>query len=550
MAVVQGLAGEWRRASGWGGPRSAGNAAVKMPTTGLYKMGDGSNSATNCFLARNTLRTRGFKMMNFSVGLKHNAECSYFEKGTFGGPHAHHTISSAWACHHARVWVLAHRDTPRAWTEKGTTGETAQQRRKPPHSASVEENDEDNILGEPFPMKPHCLKNPSDLCSVNISGQNLVSAKDDDFEKFDCVVFINAAENLLTLELFQKFPGLRELELPLNGLGNLQITAGDFLHLEDLDLSYNNLSPQDIWTLGDLSQLKVLRLTASGFGSLPLDSAHLRFPSQEVLSLDDNRLSDPSVFVSLSHLRSLRELNLDRNGISAVPYLHQAESRQFFLHPTLDGDSFRAEWSKSLSSLWQQSRPPRQEGTEVPAELEAKTGQLGYVVLQGSRQEGTLVPERYKGCEELLGGDTDADFTEPVGTQKNAQALYDILQHAPDYRDAKPPDRVQKPYVPQKKHGRVPGPPARKTKAEILEGILMAMRRNTLAITEVPSAMSLLRSQSLLLTARRRQGQDLNIKSSRGSESNFPESVASLADTVLLSSTNPSPSSATRSAIS
>lgn len=24
-------------------------------------------------------------------------------------------------------------------------------------------------------MKHHCLKNPSDLCSVNISGQNLVS---------------------------------------------------------------------------------------------------------------------------------------------------------------------------------------------------------------------------------------------------------------------------------------------------------------------------------------------------------------------------------------
>lgn len=31
-------------------------------------------------------------------------------------------------------------------------------------------------------------------------------------------------------------------------------------------------------------------------------SAHSRFTSLEVLSLDDNRLSDPSVFVSLSHL--------------------------------------------------------------------------------------------------------------------------------------------------------------------------------------------------------------------------------------------------------
>ena len=47
-------------------------------------------------------------------------------------------------------WVLTRRATPRAWTEKGTTGETPQQRRKPPESASVEENNEDNVLDEPF----------------------------------------------------------------------------------------------------------------------------------------------------------------------------------------------------------------------------------------------------------------------------------------------------------------------------------------------------------------------------------------------------------------
>ncbi|NWX81378.1 XRRA1 protein, partial [Alca torda] len=668
-----------------------------MATTGQYKMSDESNYGTNCFPARNILRAS--------------------KEGS-------------------GRWMLAHRATPRAWTEKGTTGKTPQQRRKPPESASVEENTEDRVLDEPFLMKHHHLKNPSDLCSVNISSQNLVSAKEDDFEKFDCVAFINAAENLLTLEPFRKFPGLRELELSLNGLRNLKITAGDFLHLEDLDLSYNNLSPQDIWTLGDLSQLKVLRLTANRLRSLPpdlagsSDSAHLRFPSLEVLLLDDNRLSDSSVFVSLSHLCSLRELNLDRNRISAVPYLHQAESRQFFLHPALYGDSFRAEWYKSLSSLWQQSRLTKQEDTEVPAGLEEKKGQLGYVVLQNNRDPGRtgvifnsgsqerLVPvipregdpsasktllapstlrdicapfpelkhlslafnkiadetallpvaffpclkeltfhnnpltttrsgqpplltqllqhnlgiklvrqknvaverwhfsiplkvsrkvtshlpkvtkwplmleapaktfrrkqlpaaveavrdveppspsqplhpvssptpvleegegdsrpppgsakedipsffmtqvrpgfplfycfeaedvsrpllrpvaegrlekrseqsgegsfqvvaEQYKGYEELLGGDTDPDFIEPVGLQKNRHIQNPSLV----YQDAKSRlDSVQKPYMPQKKHGRLPSPPARKTKAEVLEGILMAMR-NTSTITEVP----------------------------------------------------------------
>ncbi|KAM6419695.1 X-ray radiation resistance-associated protein 1 [Pluvialis apricaria] len=703
-----------------------------MATTGLYKIGDESNCGTNCFPARHILRAS--------------------KEGS-------------------GRWMLARRATPRAWTEEGTTRKTPQQRRKPPESASVEENHEDNVLDEPFLMKHHHLKNPSDLCSVNISSQNLGSAKEDDFEKFDCVAFINAAENLLTLEPFRKFPGLRELELSLNGLRNLKITAGDFLHLEDLDLSYNNLSPQAIWTLGDLSRLKVLRLTANGLRSLPpdlagsWDSAHLRFPSLEVLSLDDNRLSDPSVFVSLSHLCSLRELNLDRNGISAVPYLHQAESQQFFLHPVLDGDSFRAEWYKSLSSLWQQPWPPQQEDTEVPAELEEKKGQLEYVVLQNNRDPGRtevilnsgsqeclvplclgsggwypatgcvschrslwsggsahplpplfkvhpregdpsasktlpassrrrdvcspfpelkclslafnkiadetallpvaffpclkeltfhnnpltttrrgqpplltqllqhnlgiklvrqknlaverwhfsiplkasrkvtshlpkvtkrplmleapakaflwkqlpaaveaardaappspaqplhpvssatpagsqrtaleegegdsrpppdsaeedipsffmtqvedesrpllrpvaegrleksseqrvegssrVVPERYKGYEELLRGDTDPDLMEPVGIQKNVQPLYYTLKPPVVYRDAKPRlDSVQKPNMPQKKHGRMPSPPARPTKAEVLEGILMAMR-NTSTITEVPLA--------------------------------------------------------------
>lgn len=33
-------------------------------------------------------------------------------------------------------------------------------------------------------------------------------------------------------EPFRKFPALRELELSLNGLRHLKITAGDFLHLQ------------------------------------------------------------------------------------------------------------------------------------------------------------------------------------------------------------------------------------------------------------------------------------------------------------------------------
>lgn len=117
-------------------------------------------------------------------------------------------------------------------------------------------------------------------------------------------------------------------------------------------------------------------------------------------------------FSRSSSSRSLRELNLDRNGISAVPYLHQAESRQFFLHPALDGNSFRAEWYKSLSSLWQQPRPPPQEDMEVPAELEAKKGQLEHVVLCDNRDAGRMgeqhlpLPARAGSGECLFGCET------------------------------------------------------------------------------------------------------------------------------------------------
>ncbi|XP_026580197.1 X-ray radiation resistance-associated protein 1-like, partial [Pseudonaja textilis] len=81
-------------------------------------------------------------------------------------------------------------------------------------------------------MKLHHVQKPSDLCSVNISHQNFALAKESDFMQFDSVAYVNATENLLTLETFRNFPGLRELELSLNGLRNLKVRIGDFPHLE------------------------------------------------------------------------------------------------------------------------------------------------------------------------------------------------------------------------------------------------------------------------------------------------------------------------------
>nr|KAG5698004.1 hypothetical protein BaRGS_005822 [Batillaria attramentaria] len=152
----------------------------------------------------------------------------------------------------------------------------------------------------------------ADLCSINIAGQELSDVKEDDLEMFDNVAYINAGENYLPLA-FRGFPALRELEMPLNGLRSLQIGNSDFPSLEVLDLSYNNLSHDDVLTIGTLPKLRVLHLTGNNFRTMPQDMAapyvssekkvrRQRFARLEVLLLDDNKLSDINVFAALADL--------------------------------------------------------------------------------------------------------------------------------------------------------------------------------------------------------------------------------------------------------
>lgn len=89
-----------------------------------------------------------------------------------------------------------------------------------------------------------------------------------------------------------------------------------------------------------------------------------------------------------------------------MPYLRQAESRGCFLHPVLDHNSFRAQWYRSLSSLWHQSWPSQQESVEVPGELEAEKGQIECVMLQTEGGTGRT-GERHlpvPACTETMGG--------------------------------------------------------------------------------------------------------------------------------------------------
>ncbi|XP_021563414.1 X-ray radiation resistance-associated protein 1-like, partial [Carlito syrichta] len=97
------------------------------------------------------------------------------------------------------------------------------------------------------------------------------------------------------------------------------------------------------------------------------------------------------------------------------------------------------------------------------------------------------LPSKYHGYEELLTAKPDPAFIEPKGIQKNAQALQHMLKYPLLYRSSKPKlDTLQKPYVSREKQARrIPIPPPRKTRTQLLDDILLRMRdpRN---ITEAP----------------------------------------------------------------
>lgn len=198
------------------------------------------------------------------------------------------------------------------------------------------------ILDGYFLLKHCCVEDPGDLCKVDVACQDLTDAREEDFELFPNVAYINAGENMLPFESFRSFESLRQLEIPLNGLRGLKVSFEDFPSLEVLDLSYNNLSKDDILALGVLPKLRVLHLSGNQLRSLPpeMQKPHLvpssdsdsqslmpRFSLLEILHLDDNQLSDLTTFASLAGLRRLKELNLEKNIIQAIPHLKAVSGR-------------------------------------------------------------------------------------------------------------------------------------------------------------------------------------------------------------------------------
>ncbi|XP_048021421.1 X-ray radiation resistance-associated protein 1-like [Megalobrama amblycephala] len=321
-----------------------------MTGLGIYKFDNGESYPSNCFPIR-----------------------SYFHPRNEGAGH----------------WLVAHRNTLEEEISKrknvsGSCFEVNSGKHEKGRPASAS-----NTLDAQLLIKLHCVDKPSDLCSVNISGQHLQTVKLE--------------------ESFGRFPALRELDLSLNSLHNFEIHAEEFQRLEVLDLSFNNITGESILNLGLLAHLKVLHLTGNQLQMLPLNMAgpstcpgekstqegSLQFQKLEVLMLDDNKLSSPGVFMSLANLQRLRHLNLQGNYISGVPFLEQMatlQDDQTGIIPQSIGQSISLMNDKRIkfSEITMSQQKPEKTLEEDQAYHEMHSGSLKYYDDQRKEDRGSL----------------------------------------------------------------------------------------------------------------------------------------------------------------
>ncbi|XP_069103439.1 X-ray radiation resistance-associated protein 1-like [Argopecten irradians] len=305
-------------------------------------------------------------------------------------------------------------------------------------------NDDDDDVEEPpvldgfFLMKHCCVEDPVDLCSVNIAGKELTEYKEEDFQLFDNVAYVNAAENYLPLEAFRGFPIIRELEVPLNAIRNIKLNSGDYPHLEMVDMSYNNLSHDDVLALGTLPALKVLHLTGNHFRSLPADLAipyiHPqskrqvpRFKNLEILMLDDNRLSDVRVFAALAGLNRLRHLNLEKNEIFYVPQLKSVEGTMVVNEDEKATEKLRKSAQKSARKSARTPHSGKQ--TEREPEVSVVVGEPEGEKTEMSKMDTTLASESILAPANTLDVKSEVKSMEdPASKKPETSNMSDLLE--------------------------------------------------------------------------------------------------------------------------
>ncbi|XP_053756070.1 X-ray radiation resistance-associated protein 1 isoform X9 [Panthera pardus] len=199
--------------------------------------------------------------------------------------------------------------------------------------------------------------------------------------------------------------------------------------------------------------LEGLSLSHRPFVPLPLICSDSTVHSEETMSHQSNRPG---------HLSPEHLSDEDTKSTESI-FLTQVSGLPSSIHQK-DDSAVKEE---------EEQRPPR----TAPREVKRAWRKLPSASL----------PSKYRGYEELLTAKPDPAFIEPKGIQKNTQALQYVLKHPLLFRSSKPRlDSLQKRYVPKEKRAqRIAIPPPRKTRAQLLDDILIRMRdpRN---ITEAP----------------------------------------------------------------
>ncbi|RVE63780.1 hypothetical protein OJAV_G00139510 [Oryzias javanicus] len=261
------------------------------------------------------------------------------------------------------------------WLAAQKTENRAANRRKKETYVKCKSTEADHItLDALFLLQLHHVDDPSQICSIDISERKLNSVKPEDFQVFQNIAYIDASINSLSLGPFSCFPSLRELNLSLNRIQNLDLDSADFHQLQVLNLSFNNVSPESLISLRCLSSLKVLHLTGNNLHRLPpnlsssdhdpTEMSHEQekqpFESLEVLILDDNKLSS-AVFYSLANLKRLKHLNLQKNLISEIPSSLtpvQIPDEEEAHSLTLPAGEEHVNILRSIQEVWETSRLP------------------------------------------------------------------------------------------------------------------------------------------------------------------------------------------------
>ena len=157
---------------------------------------------------------------------------------------------------------------------------------------------------------------PDDGRQAILNGKKFSAVVEPDLVFFTGLIFLDISENFLDLACFGSLPRLKELRMADNQITEI-IDLKGFPKLQYLDLSYNFLTVQSVQELCHLPMLRELDICGNNLGTLPTDM--YKFPCLEKIVLEQNKIDDNNVLVTLSYVSTLRIVLMAYNFLTQIP---------------------------------------------------------------------------------------------------------------------------------------------------------------------------------------------------------------------------------------